>query len=103
MADKRGPADLDEVFEELERTGALAEFGERFRGGIYQKLPRSVPLLEHRRQLLFDIDWTIGQLAAAKALILSANAGAAPMLEFTSDEEARTFEEAESNPSQAAC
>ena len=93
MAEKKSPADLDEVFEELERMGTLAKFRERFRGGIYQKPPQSVPLLEHRRQLLMDIDWTLGQLAAAKALIMSANTGAAPMLEFTSDEEARTFEE----------
>jgi len=42
MADKRGPADLDEVFEELERTGALAKFRESFRG-VYRKLPQSVP------------------------------------------------------------
>ena len=93
MADRKGPADLDEVFEELERTGALAMFREEFRGGVYHEQPQSVPLLEHRRRLLLDIDWTIGQLAAARALILSANTGAAPMLEFTSNNEARSFEE----------
>lgn len=65
---------------------------ERF-SGVYRKLPKSVPLLEHRRQLLLDIDWTIGQLAAARALILSAKTGMAPMLEFTSNKEARFFEE----------
>jgi len=96
MADKKDPGDLDLVFEELERTGALAKFREEFKGGVYHQLPQSVSLLDHRRQLLLDIDWTIGQLAAAKALILSANTGAAPMLEFTSDEEARSFEETES-------
>lgn len=93
MADNKDPGNLDEVFEEHERTGALGKFRERCTGSIYQKLPQSVPLLEHRRQLLLDIDWTIGQFAAAKALILSAKTGAAPMLEFTSDEEARTFED----------
>ena len=56
-------------------------------------LPTPVSLLEHRRQLLLDIDWTIGQLAAAKALILSAKTGVAPLLEFTSNKEARFFEE----------
>src|SRR3569833_1307901 len=58
-----------------------------------RSLPRSVSLLEHRRQLLFDIDWTIGQLAAAKVLIMSANTSVAPMLEFTSNKEARFLEE----------
>lgn len=93
MAHRKSPADLDEVFGALDRTGALEMCREEFRCGGYPKLHQSIPLLEHRRQLLLDIDWTIGQLAAAKALILSANTGAAPMLEFTSDEEAPTFEE----------
>lgn len=92
MANKRGPADLDEVFEALDRTGALEKGLEKVRG-FYPKLPESLPLLEHCKQLLLDIDWTIGKLAAANALILSANTGLAPMLEFTSDEDARSSEE----------
>lgn len=40
MADKRGPADLDEVFEEFDLTEVLARVRERFRG-INRKRPQS--------------------------------------------------------------